>query len=97
MSSFKLALVFTLLFSAGYIAGSPSRNALYRSALLLLDRIWQTGLLKSIIIGVGILSTGFALLLVVGERAAALEERRGAHRPEQSISAQEYLRRRGSF
>lgn len=97
MSSLKLALVFLLLFSAGYIAGSPSRNALYRSGLLLVNRIWQTGLIKASVIGVGILSTGFALLLAVGERAAALEEQRGTRRPEQSISAQEYLRRRGSF
>lgn len=97
MSSVRLALAFLLLFLAGFIVGSTSRNALYQGASLAISKLWHTGLLRSITLNVCCLSLGFFFLLFAGERAAALEQTRGYLYPRDTISAEEYLRRRGSF
>lgn len=97
MSSVRLALAFLLLFSAGYIVGSTSSRALYHICLQIIEESWRSGLAKSILVGVGSLSAIFVLLLVLGEKAAAIEDQSGRHLPSEQISAREHLRRRGSF
>lgn len=92
-----MALAFLLLFSAGYIVGSTPRNALYNSVTTFALRSWQTGLLRSFLLSVVGLTGVFSLLLLLGERAASVEEQGGRSGPREHISAREHLRRRGSF
>ena len=97
MSSLRLAAAFLLLFLAGYIVGSSPRHALYTSVSEFALRIWKTGISRAIITSVCGLTVIYLCLVLVVEKAAALEQKRTQGHSIEIITATEYLRRRGSF
>lgn len=101
MSSVRLALAFLLLFLAGYFVGSNHPGNWIKSIARYTSEysLWRPELIWPVLASTLSLSGIYFLLLVIGERFAALETERARHQSpfRETTSAEEYLRRRGSF